>query len=145
MSQWSALRFQMMTETLDILTLLLLSTDGDHLQMALMHEAPVPIKPPPEPKKKQEAGGLLSWLGFTEQTVKDELGMRSSMPHTAADFILGGLIRALQSPKMTTPQVDKGLSVLFIFIHGSRAQSVTCVCVCASSRFVVSAAWCPAS
>jgi hypothetical protein len=56
--------------------------------------------------------------------VKDELGMCSRVPHTAVDFILGGLIRALQSPKMTTPQVDKGLSVLFVFIHGARAPSV---------------------
>jgi len=122
------MRFQMMTETLDILALLLLSTDGDHLQTALMHEASVPIKPPPEPRK-QEAGGLLSWLGFTEQTMKEELGMRSSVPHTAADFILGGLIRALQSPKMTTPQVDKGLSVLFVFIHGARARVCRPLCM----------------
>ena len=51
MEQWSSQRHQMLTEALDILALLLLSTDGEHLQLALMHEGAVPTNAHREPKK----------------------------------------------------------------------------------------------
>ena len=73
-----------------------------------------------------QGGGLLSWLGFTEATVRQELGISFNVAHTAVDFILGGIIRMLQSPRMSTTQVDKGLSVLFVFIHGA-CPTVICL------------------